>query len=269
MADDKSWLNKELAIINRMKEERDAAEAKAVAVGRAFADEIVSQGEVQDKGSPRMYCATVVANLLDRLAKTDEDRECAKLTLEWIAERYWGMQVAEALPVFDKAYEDLSRLNATYSDRLVWGDIDHGAWIEPHESLRIIGLENYCSGDDNTYLFIDESDTLGRKLHCRTCWSRQRRSKYGQHQAESWYSYDRTSIGTYRRFKWKLCYGDLRDKGYVFTYDNVFRTGRVDGAHGHETDIYWALWYLHRLPVGIENPCELPSAALPTPQEDG
>jgi hypothetical protein len=187
--------------------------------------------------------------------------------LEWILDQYWGLKVHRAYDAFDRIYDKLVELGATYKDRVVWGDADCGAWVEPHEKKKIVCLEVYCAmRDDNTYLYIGpkeyHDELMFKTLHARTCWPRQKLWKHGKDcwGMEDWRSVTRPSIHTYRRFDFEPGYRDGRDVGYGFTlnYLGHDRHPNVEDATWHTPDTRAALRELLSIEAGLEDPLELP-----------
>jgi len=236
------WDKEKLKQMRRELNNIHRADKRAVKKGRELASKVM-------RGKNRSKASLILAGLMDEMRERDDT--VSLLTLEWAFEKYWAFQVEKHLPVFDETYEKLKEIGAKYNDRVVWGDIDCGAWIEPDKRYRVIGLEIYCAlRDDNTYLFIDDkiSDDW-RRFSVRTCWPREKKNKFG-------YGVDQASVHTYRRSGWDTHHGDTG-----FTYERISKQsfGKVDHIFYHPDRVYWALWNLSGILGGItDHPLELP-----------
>jgi len=244
-------IKNELDIMKQFFDKRDKEIKKAIRDGKKAGEKL----HKLDKNRQRV--SSYIASMLKTLSDLDVDPDCAKLTLEWVFEKYCGWQVEEYIPVFREIHEKLSDLGATYKNRLVWGDADCGAWIEPHENKLIVCVDVYCAArDDCIYIFILDDSTSGMncftKFHARTCYKREKKSKYD---FETWPEH--SSIKTYRKKDWEPQYEDFRDDGYVFSFTR-FMEPKVEGAFHHYNDIYYGLFYIRAIMSGIEDPLELP-----------
>jgi hypothetical protein len=201
---------------------------------------------------------------LTQLAKTLDSLE--DYHLERTLDLCWGLKADRAFAVFERGYDSLVSIGATFKDRLVWGDADCGAWVEPHDSLKIVCIEVYCAmRDDNTYLYIAPKEYIGYPmlnfLHGRTCWPRQKLDRYGKDAwgLGDWRSVTEPSIQTYRHFDFAPGYTDFRDKGYAFTlrYTDP-ENPTVEGSMYHAGQIAASLRELDGIERGLADPLELP-----------
>lgn len=234
--------------------EKDGSDA----YGRQMADQLREAAGNADSeyASELSWKAKAIGGMLNELTSTGDDRECTQLLLDWVEEQFWGQRIADYIPTFESIYSQLDDLGARYDNRLIYGDIDYGAWIEPHPTLKIIGLECYCSGaDDNTHLFIQDPEIEGfSKFHVRTCYPRARRMKYMK-QFTGWSGLDRASRSTYKQLGWLPQYGDGRDVGYILSYSEY--DNKVDRG-GRNSHISHAMWTLETIQSGIDRPLTLP-----------
>ena len=225
-----------------------------------------------------------IAELLYCQYNAEENREggkdssgCGDLMLEWIKERFWGLIVKDHIPIFHQIWDILNeRGHAGEKNAYVYGDIDVGLWIEKVKNpkdKKVIASTRYCSvADDNTHLYIlsgiefEHDFPMGFKFRCRTVWPRAN-NKGGYKCVKSvkypdgWFSWgdDRDvktpSINTYRERDFDYSYGDCRDKGCVFTYEDE----KCDHADWYESKIPHALtvfrWHLEALQDYEANRC--------------
>lgn len=180
------------------------------------------------------YLPQMLAHALDYIAEAESDDECLRLTHEWMWERYWGLRVVRHLSIFDAVYQALRGVQGTQTKRVVWEDIDKSAWIEPHDTFKIVAVE--C-GDDNVYLFIHD----GYLFHGRNVWPRATRNRY-------------PTLASYRK-EWRDAISlSNRGQGYLFTLEPD--GPRVREALTHYVEMRMALWTLRHIKVGLDHtPC--------------
>lgn len=204
--------------------------------------------------------ARLIANTMYKQYEIEQrdGRDCGSLLLDWIKERFWGKVVQDHIPIFEEIYGILSE-NGNIGSRNSYthGDIDNSVWIEKTQNpdnKRVIASKCHCScADDNTHLYILDNLTHRDILtfRCRTVWPRQsNRGGYrvakSEKNPDGWVSWgdDRDisipSIATYRKRDFDFSYRDCRDKGHVFTYDEL-NGPTLDHAHWHENRILPAL----------------------------
>jgi hypothetical protein len=190
-----------------------------------------------------------------------EDREgCGDLMLEWIKSTFWGLVVRDHLKIFEKTWQLLNDgKHIGKSNAFRYGDADVDVWIEKvknPQDKKVIASIRYCSmADDNTHLFI----MTGLKLYpqypefikflCRTVWPQEKKGNYEWGDDRS---IEIPSIETYRKRDFEFSYRDARDKGHVFTYNQMFSNRpELDKPHWHENRISHGLrtlrWHLEVL----------------------
>lgn len=199
--------------------------------GRELARMIREEGK--DASIPREFWSYALASMRDELGGNEN------LTL-WTNERYWGIKTKQFLPEFMAVYEKLVARGFTEDNKLVYNDLDYKIWVEPHPTLKIVVFEDGFSGskEDNVYLFIlDESPHGFSRFHIRTAYPKANK----RFKISGWSKYDRVSLKTFRKFRWKLQYGDNRDHGYVLSYSEY--TGKTD-YNQTETWMSHAMWLM-------------------------
>ena len=203
--------------------------------GRVLANMIREEGK--DASIPREFWAYTLAAMRDNLGR---DLGGGDNLTQWTSERYWGLQTKKFIPQFLSVYEQLVARNFTEDNKLVYNDTDYKIWVEPHPTLKIVVFEDGFSGskEDNVYLFImDESDHGFSKFHIRTAYAKANKA----FKISGWSKYDRVSLKTHRKYRWKLQYGDSRDHGYVLSYTEYYE--RID-YNQTENWITHAMWLM-------------------------
>ncbi len=237
--------------------EKDGSDA----YGRQMADQLRAAARTADSqsNSNLAWRAKAIGGMLDELTASGDDRECTQLLLEWVEEQFWGHRIREYIPTFESIYSQLDDLGARYDNRLIYGDMDYGAWVEPHSTLKIIGLECYCSGaDNNTHLYILNPEPDGfSSFHVRTCYPRAHRNQYMKRYG-GWAGLERASRSTYKTMGWLPQYGDGRDIGYILSYDEYAAKVERGGMSSH---ISHAMWTMETIQSGIDRPLDLPKVA--------
>ena len=188
---------------------------------------------------------------------------CGDLLIKWVKECYWGLKVADHLPVFDKVWKILHERKHTKKNKFIYGDIDVGLWIEYPKAKhkRVIVSESYCTcAEDNTHIFIEEHNyekiPLFEKLRVVTVWPRQD-SRGGYRTKDGWHHWgdDRDikipSLNTYRERDFKFGYSEGRDKGHCILYHNCNKM--AEDAYGTEHRIEHALHILSYHLEALEN----------------
>lgn len=188
---------------------------------------------------PMMKQARKLANSLYRSYRKEQKQDCGRLLLQWVHEIFCGSIVTDNLPLFDRTYDLLKEAkHIKEPNKLVYGDIDYGVWIEPCKDKRVIASTCYCAcRDDNTHLYIrhDSEVDMCDKFWIYSAWSKEtkiRGTKYIEH----------PSINTHRKAKFSYGYQDCRDDGYICLYDRWQK--RVEHAELTWKELYWALWEL-------------------------
>lgn len=225
--------------------------SQAEAVGKAAFAEMQSFLHPKDTSS----LAAAVGAFLIKLHDAETDDECAVLAVEWAFDHYWAHHIDNHRKIFDDVYDSLVGLKATFDDRLVYGDIDVGLWVVPHDKCKIVCSERYCSAaDDNIHVWVS-SDMAFSSYKC---------SPDGENgnQVPSWYE-----MLTYQKLLNADFFQDRLENTYevgcCFCHDNLL--GKCEKTLGKFYEIYWSLWHLRCALSGIEEPCQLPGSS-PTPQ---
>lgn len=185
-----------------------------------------------------------LANLLLGLDATSGD--CTTLSHEWMLDRYWGIRIKNDLHLFDEIYEGLRMIGADSRDRsLKYGDLDYSIWAEEEVAeviaydggtferrRQMVWSDDHCTcTDDNITVWIREWS----KFHCRkTRWS----TNDGE---------DDDKI-----LPFDLKYGDFRDKGYAFSFDEL--TEKTQGALHYYGVLSRAVDHLRMIREALDNP---------------
>ncbi len=237
--------DKDLANIRAFLQRDKGQRRRDATTGKELASSALRKLRVtQKKQFPTDRMATVLSAMLSNIELAERDPDCFDLLLSWTFERYWGVVVEKHIAIFQEAYDALKHLGHGPKNPLVWGDIDCGAWIEPHPKKQIIVSEIYCAArDDNTYLYMLEKNVLGYRFQGRTVWPRTKRVLPGT----AWDYVDRASLHLYRKLGFEPNYNDCRDVGYCFSMDNHFDRPKVENAYHQPSAIKWALRHLCNL----------------------
>lgn len=178
---------------------------------------------------PMQVKTTRLANQMYKAFKSEKNRDCGKLVLQWAKDKFWYKVLQDVPKIYDEIYTLLKKHKFTNINRFTYGDIDQGVWIEPCKVKdRLVYVsERYCAmNDDNTYLYI--KDWQGIK--CVSAWKREKKCKYTK-------DVDYPSLFTYRNCDFNFGYGDFRDHGYHFTYDVNEFTDSLKDAYAKEMSI--------------------------------
>lgn len=234
----------ELTRLNKWVEREQFAERKSDELGAAIGKKLLA---VLGEGTAAK--ARVMAVILDHLMECEPDHDCQDLLLRWVREHYWGLVVERHLEMFDQIHAGLVDGKHTRKDPLIYGDIDCGTWFEPCELQKVVVLEVYCScANDNTWLYMrPKNNALFSEFHCRTCYPKANKKKWPQE----------VSLATHRRAKFNLGYGDCRDSGYAFSYQQMisFDGKKYDAKVDHADDVktYWALWNMRGIALALKD----------------
>ena len=177
------------------------------------------------KGPPDTHTAAVVlATVLDRCTTPD-----CQLLAEWIAERFWGLQIERLMPDIQRLYKELIRRKHTRRNKFVFNDLDNRVWYEPHSQKKVIGFDS--QGREKIMVWIGD-DAFWEELHFRSLRPR-RIIKYDFKYVEA------ISFQWCRDNDFKLGYGDCRDVGYMFSYERIAgQAGHVNRACDHQGDLW-------------------------------
>lgn len=224
-------------------------DARADAFGRFMAEALRTEGK--DASIPRQFWSRALAAMTDNLTENGVDRQCARNLMQWQSERFWGLKTQQFIPEFVSVYEQLVDRGIDEDNKLVYNDLDYTIWVEPHPTLKIIVFRDiFTDRKDNVYLFILDDAIEGfSTFHIRTVYDKaKKRKNYNFGDLRDW---ERMSIGTHRKFAWKLMYGDGRDHGYVLSYDDFRNAVSYTGDHHH---IEHAMFLIATAQCQLENP---------------
>lgn len=207
--------------------------------GRVLANMLRDEGK--DASIPREFWAHALAAMSDNLTEDGIDRQCASNLIQWQFERFWGLKTEQFLPEFRSVWEQLVDRDIFEDNALVYNDLDYTIWVEPHPTRKIIVFRDiFTSRKDNVYLFILDDSVPGfSRFHIRTVYDKAKKIKnYNFGDLRDW---AHMSIGTHRKFQWKMMYGDSRDHGYVLSYDEFRNLASYDLNHHHMEHAMWLI----------------------------
>lgn len=172
---------------------------------------------------------------------------------EYLLERakstFYGQVINGYIPKYLELYELLEAGgHIGQKNAFEYGDIDFFVWIEKTDNpdTKIIASkDNKTCRDQNFQLFIYNKNSITEKFLARFVWDRQKKSRYanwGDHR-----DYDRWSMATYRKANFELGYGDARDEGHAFSWENKDYGNylpETDKPQWHENDLVAILRYI-------------------------
>jgi len=181
------------------------------------------------------------------------------LMLEWAKSRFYSLLVRDHIPIFLEVWKVLSEKGHTSEENCyTFNDLDMHIWIEkvknPKDKKVLVGRNSSICRDDNTYLYILSSVYYAdlMEFKCRTVWPKQNKNggyrvTITEKNPTGWFSWgdDRDiktpSLKTYQERDFEFSYGDCRDKGHIFSYENCFGKHNLDKPTWHENEIIHAL----------------------------
>jgi hypothetical protein len=190
--------------------------------------------------------------------------DCPSIWLRLTVEKFWGLQIAKLIPDLDRIYAELVKQGATKESVISYSDDE--AFFLPCDTKKVFSH----TGQTFRFLYIwDKDQTPGfRRLHIRRYYDiynssedewtekqekefKKKVAKKGYKQAiiesesitEEWaddyqdnlYPY-RYSLKHYIENGFKVKYGDVRDKGYIATWEE-FAVNEVQGAMEHHYEL--------------------------------
>lgn len=182
---------------------------------------------------PIMDRAKRLANRMykDYYIEEKEGRECGKLLLDWTKEHFWGIVISKEIKTFNKVWNLLDEREYTKNNKLVFGDIDEGVWVEypKNKDKKVIICTRYNScAEDNTHIFVlDEPFKNQITFRVSTVWPKEIPYK-GNIKWNDDRDVDTPSLNTYRKRDFKYGYSDGRDKGHSIMYETSY--GRIGVA---------------------------------------
>ncbi len=208
-------------------------------VGTNLAKQLCEQIDVHETA----VVSEALASILLGLDATSGD--CTTLSHEWMMNKYWGIRIKNDLHLFDEIYDGLLMIGANSRDRsLKYGDLDYSIWAEEEVSevvafdgeklekrRQIVWLDDHCTcSDDNITVWIKEWS----KFHCR-------KTRWGTNDGE------KDAI-----IPFDLKYGDFRDRGYAFSYDELME--KTEGALHFYGVLSRAVEHLRMVREALDNP---------------
>lgn len=207
------------------------------------------------------------ARIDDVLPKVVDAHKCPSLYLEWMVEKFWGLQSPKLMVELNKCYDELVKKKHTERNKFNFNDCDDNAW---YMKCRAKGRRVMCHTSQNrNHLYVweemrypdDRPDMHIRRFYDvfdkeRHGWSDDKDSMTVQqaiNKAEHYkdfadvgYQYPkRLPLSAYKKADFKMKYGDGRDEGYVASYC------------GWKGDVHWAMSSHTELKVIHE--CYIPS----------
>jgi hypothetical protein len=196
--------------------------------------------------------SAAIAEILYQCYTYEQQSDCGELLNEWIHEKLWGKVITDYIPQLKEVWQYLHDNKYTKDNTLGYGDIDGAIWVEYvrqeeewEDKRKIIIHTSHCScADDNTHIFIlNEEGVLGKVLHVRTVWPREKNK--GKHKYKK-----QPSINTYRKNNFKFGYQDGRDTGYSLTLEGK-GTPKVEWAHHYQGRIQHVVWLIDQMKLII------------------
>lgn len=138
------------------------------------------------------------------------------LTVEWAIQGFWAREILYHLPKLVAVHQKLTEGKYTQRKPFVWNDQDNSAYT--FRSTHIAYQAFVIESQSLRYYYYLDLTKYHRKIHARS----------------------KKDI---------LTYGDCRDKGFLFSIDDILVKekpffSKADGAHVHWSDTYWALWWI-------------------------
>lgn len=151
--------------------------------------------------------------------------KCPSLYLEWMVEKFWGLQTPKLMVELNKCWEGLVKKRHTEKKKFDFNDCDDKAWYMPCRTHRVM-----CHTSQNfNHLYVWETPRYPNDkpdLHIRRFYDIYDKERH------SW-SDDKDLMTVQeainKKAKFQMKYGDGRDEGYVCSYN------------GWKGDVHWAM----------------------------
>ncbi len=208
------------------------------------------------------------ARLDDVLPQVIDKHKCPSLYLEWMVEKFWGLQSPKLMVELNKLYDGLVEKKHTERKKFNCNDGDDNAWYMP---CKVKGRRVMCHTTQNrNHLYVWEESRYPDDrpdLHIRRFYDVYDKERHGwsddkdlmtvqeaidkaEHYhdkfADVTYQYARRyTLKAYKKANFQMQYGDGRDAGYVGSYD------------GWKGDVHWAM--SHHTELKLIHECFIPS----------
>ncbi len=207
------------------------------------------------------------------------------LHLEWMVDRYWTLVTKEIIiPGFVKLFNALADKGHDESNKLSWGDADGYFYYIPRKADEKRMVMVYTSQSRDYLIILTENsswDYASHSIHIRRIWRDYKRGSIYDvkdktksaaaviNNLSSFEDYNdnnarypqRPGLYLYQQIGYDLSkfhdqprfYGDIRDPGYVLSYDGRYQISRIEGTKYSSTDIqYFATTYLNSLAYELD-----------------
>lgn len=209
---------------------------------------------VTTKSEPRTMqdsdgLSTVLANMLNQIIEhNEEDDSAVLLSIEWAFEKFWGLQILDAMPMINDLYKRLIDGDHDKNNHYVYNDLDYSLWYEDIDVEKgrswVDKRRAFCmDSQGRTSLILVEDwmqfsdDDIPRgTLTVLKVWPRIKRARWNKDHIEH------LSLSYYRRNNFAIKYHDTRDEGAIFHFDNSFDP-KVEWAWSRGGDISHFLWW--------------------------
>lgn len=212
------------------------------------------------------------------------------LHIEWMVDRYWTLVTKEIItPGFIKLFNALVEKGHDDTNKFSWGDLSGYFYYIPRKAEEKRMVMVYTSQSRDYLIILTENpnwDHASHSIHIRRIWRDYKPGtiydlkdkiksaravinnlNYFEDYNDNNATYpDRPGLALYEQIGYDLSkfhdrprfYGDIRDRGYVLSYDGRYEISRVEGTKYSFTDIqYFATTYLahlaHELGVDVRS----------------
>lgn len=240
----------ELKKVTAQVDKHNADTEQAQRYGRMLGGALINRfPDLHDKPEDKERCVfntlLVAPSLAEIIAKTVHRGwdSGEYLGVEWALEYFWGLEVKRSIPKLIEIYKILKDRKHTQKTPFVYNDMDYSIFYIRHKTKNIMVFDQ----QGYTQLVIHEKDFFREVINAVKIWPRTTK-RYG-------FLY-RPSLNYYRKKKWKLKYGDCRDKGYILAYSEMFSRVKVDHAYNYFSSISNWIWFIDVTLDNLKNPEE-------------
>lgn len=191
-------------------------------------------------------------------AQVIDKHKCPSLYLEWVVEKFWGLQVPKLMVELNKLYDECVRVGHTEENKFNCNDGDDNLWFIPNTQYKILihttqnrnhlyvweGLQYpedkpdlhirryYDVFDKERHSWSDEKDllTIQEAINKADHYN----DDFADDQLDNRYPH-RFSLQHYKDVNFKMEYSDSRDNGYVGSYCGW--TGEVKDAMSNHHEL--------------------------------
>ncbi len=204
-------------------------------------------------------------------ARMFDAHSCPTLYIEWMMERFWGMQLERMMPDLERIYAELVKRKAKKKYDVNFNDADDNLWYIPNKKYKVI----VHTGQSFNFLYFWEKEKVPgfRKLHIRKFYDKWEAAdpkdclyKFDKEEMDKFiadsqehgylpaikkadtfcerYADDvlgnqyphRLSLASFKKAGFEPRYGDGRDEGYIASWEE-FHDGKVHWAHSHHNEL--------------------------------